>query len=470
MYERLKEKIMLGQPRPIMNAAYDLFHNGTIALAHAELNGMRIDVDYCVLQQKKLAKKIRKEETALDATKMGRLWEHIYGTKKNYNADKQLRNILFSKMKLKSYMETDSGLASTKAEALSYHDAIEGIKGLIRRRKYAKVNTTFEGMIREQVDGILHPFFNLNTVKTYRGSSSNINFQNIPNRDFEVMNMIRRAIYPLPGYQIAAIDYGSIEVGTGCFYHKDPMMMKYVSDKSTNMHRDMAMQLFMLDTLDKEHKGNEINPGENALYQGAKGAFVFAQFYGDYYVHCAEGLWKIKKDVMLKNGTLLEKHLKDFDVGTLKKYTTHVKEVETDFWENRFRIYNQWKESFYQEYLENGYFDMLTGFRCQGVMNQKQVCNSPMQGTAFHLLLWSFSEVDQWLRKNKMKSCMMGQIHDEMLLHLWPSERHIVLPKIKQIMTESIREKFDWINVPLSVDADLSGVDRPWNEKKGIEI
>jgi DNA polymerase-1 len=401
---------------------------------------------------------------------MGRLWEHIYGAKKNYNSDPQLRNILFKKLKLKSTKETDSGQEATDAEALNALSA-EGIDSLIRRRKYAKTKDTyFEGMIREQVDGYLHSFFNLNRAKSYRSSSSNINFQNIPNRDLEVMNMIRRAIYPLPGYQILAVDYGGVEVGTGCFYHKDPAMIKYVSDPTTDMHGDMAKQLFMLDSIDKSFKGNDKNPGEKNLRQAAKNSFVFPQFYGDYYVHCAEGMWKWKKDVILKNGTHIDKHLKAFGVGTLKKFTEHVKEVETDFWENRFRIYNQWKESFYAEYLENGYFDMLTGFRCQGVMNQKQVCNLPIQGTAFHLLLWAFSEVDQWLCKNKMKSCMMGQIHDEMLLHLWPSERDIVLPKIKQIMTETIREKFDWINVPLSVDADLSGVDKPWNEKRGIEI
>jgi len=391
---------MIGNPTPITKEAYQLLHEGSLALAEAELNGIRIDVEYCEKMKRKLGKRIDLYTKQLLETKLGKTWQKAYGRNINFNSDDQLRSVLFDHLCVKSKKLTKKNKEATDAESLEGFK-VEGIDLLIKRRKASKNKDTYiEGLLREQVDGILHTIFSLVIAITYRSSSSYVNFQNQPNRDLESMNLIRGAIYPLKGFQNLGIDYSGIEVATGCFYHKDPQMIKYVTDPTTDMHKDMAIQLYKLDSLDKSHKGTEHNPGEKNLRQGGKNGFVFPEFYGDYFVHCAENLWKWAKNVILKNGIPIADHLKAQGIGTLKKFTEHVEAVEKDFWENRFRVYNRWKEEWYQSYLEKGYFDMLTGFRCQGIMNKKQICNSPIQGTAFHLLLWSFTEMNRQLKAN----------------------------------------------------------------------
>ena len=461
---------MLGNPTSMMREAYSLLHEGTLALAEAEMNGIRIDVEYCEKMKRKLGKRIALWEKQLLQTKLGKVWQKEYGKKLNFSSDTQLADILFNKLNIKSKKLTKKNNQATDAEVLEGIN-VDGIEILIKFKKANKnKNTYLEGLLREQVDGILHTMFSLVMAITYRSSSQHPNFQNFPKRDLESMHLIRGAIYPLKGFQNLGVDYSSVEVATGCFYHKDPTMIKYVTDPKTSMHRDMALQLFILETLDKKHEGTEENPGELNLYQGAKNGFVFPEFYGDYFVHCAENLMKWAKDVILKNGMPLKDHMKAEGIGTLSKFTEHVEAVETDFWENRFKVYNKWKEIWWQEYLEKGYFDMLTGFRCQGLMNRKQVCNSPIQGTAFHLLLWVFTEMNKQLKAKGMKTRMMGQIHDEKLEHLWPEEKDEVFKMCRSIMTIEIRQRFPWINVPLDIEADLTGIDCAWSTKKGVKI
>ena len=460
---------MLGNPVPMMKEAYQLLHDGLLALSDAEMNGIRIDVEYCEKQKRKLTKRIDLYTKKLYETRLGQAWKEVCKKEINFNSDTQLRDVLFTKLGIKSKKKTNKENYATDAETLSGIN-VEGVDLLIKRRKASKNITYLDGLLREQTYGIMHPMFSLTIAITYRSSSQFINFQNLPNRDLESMNLIRGAIYPLKGFQNLGVDYSGIEVATGCFYHKDPTMIKYVTDPTTDMHKDMAIQLYKLKSLNKKHKGTVQNPGEKNLRQGAKNSFVFPQFYGDYYVHCAEGLWKWAKDVVLEDGTPMKEHLKANKIGTMDSFTEHVREVENDFWGSRFKVYNQWKESWWESYQEKGYFDMLTGFRCQGLMNRKQVCNAPIQGTAFHLLLWSFIEMNKRLKENCMKTCMMGQIHDEMLMHVWPEEKEEVFKMCRQIMTLDIRKQFSWINVPLDIEADLTDVDESWNKKKGVKI
>src|SRR4029077_4537362 len=97
-------------------------------------------------------------------------------------------------------------------------------------------------------------------------------------------------------------------------------------------------------------------------------------------------------------------------------FEEHVKKIERNFWDVRFRGYLDWKRDFYAEYLKRGRFDMLTGFRCEGVFEKNQVVNFPIQGSAFHCLLWALVDLQRWIIKNKMGSLIVGQIHDSMLL------------------------------------------------------
>ena len=95
----------------------------------------------------------------------------------------------------------------------------------------------------------------------------------------------------------------------------------------------------------------------------------------------------------------------------------------------------------------------------------KNCVNYPIQGTSFHCLLWSFIQTDKWLRENKMRSRLIGQVHDSMILDIHPDEREMVIAKIKDITCVELPQHWQWINVPLEVDTDIYPVDGSWAEK-----
>ena len=113
---------------------------------------------------------------------------------------------------------------------------------------------------------------------------------------------------------------------------------------------------------------------------------------------------------------------------------------------------------------------MMTGFVCHGTLDRKQVCNAPIQGAAFHCLLWSLIQLQDWLIGNHMKTKIIGEIHDSMLLEFYEPELNDVLRKAQQIMTRDIRQAWKWIRVPLAVEAEVAPAGGSWADKKPMEI
>jgi len=155
---------------------------------------------------------------------------------------------------------------------------------------------------------------------------------------------------------------------------------------------------------------------------------------------------------------------------SISKFTDHIEEVEHKFWNERFKVYNQWKDRWFEEYQQRGYFDTLTGFRCSGVMSKKEACNYPIQCAAFHCLLWCFIRVDQISREEKWDSKLVSQVHDSMILDVHPSELEHVCKTIKVVAEQELLAHWDWIIVPMEIEFEVCGVDRPWSEKKTYQI
>jgi DNA polymerase-1 len=132
-------------------------------------------------------------------------------------------------MKIKPIKTTESGAGATDEEALKKLD-VPGLELILRIRKLNKIRSNiFRSIfVREQTNGFLHPSFDLHTVRTYRSGSSNPNFQNIPKRDTEAMEICRRAIIPRPDHMLIEADYSSLEVNIAACYHKDPVLIKYL--------------------------------------------------------------------------------------------------------------------------------------------------------------------------------------------------------------------------------------------------
>lgn len=300
--------------------------------------------------------------------------------------------------------------------------------------------------------------------------------QNIPKRDKEAMTICRGALYPRKGFMILEVDYSGLEVSISACYHKDPTMIKYLKDTTTDMHGDMAKQIFMVDNFDKKK-----NPEHKYLRNATKNSFVFPQFYGDYYannakgfigdwLHLPEGQWKENQGCPMPNGVRISDHMILKGIKSYIAFENHMKKIEKDFWEKRFPVYKQWKIDTFEKYQKDGYVDMFTGFRCSGIMRKNEVVNYPVQGAASHCLLWAFIQLDKIFKERGLRSRLIGQIHDAMILDVHPEELEEVGYLIKKVTCRDLPKVWTWISVPLDVEADLCGIDKPWSEKQSYKL
>ena len=455
--------------------AYQLLHDGKLALTRAERQGIRVDVEYCETESARLGEEIKSIGAELGQSELGRTWGRSFQRKVNYDSGLQLTTVLQT-LGVKGLPKTDKG--NPKAdESVLRGLGIPDMDLLLRWRKLSKIRGTYLAQfMREQIDGYIHPFFNLHLVRSYRSSSSKPNFQNVPARDEEAKRICRNALFPRPGHQLVGVDYSGLEVSIACCYHQDPTMIRYLNDPDSDMHADMADQIFFAGK--KKWRGTK---EYKVLRYAAKNALVFPFFYGSYADDCAIGLavqwgelprsgrWKKGQGLKLPGGLFLADHLADHKIHSLDQFTKHIREIEEDFWGRRFPVYSRWKKRGWKRYQKHGYIEMFTGFRCSGVMRKNEVSNYGVQGAAFHCLLWAFIEVDRIQRKEQWQSRLVGQIHDQLVLDVHPEELSHVVEVIKRVSCVDLLKAWDWITVPLSVEVEISPVDGSWAEMKEVE-
>jgi DNA polymerase I len=457
----------------IQQQGYKLLHDGLIELARVEANGIRIDLGRLERTKAKLKEKLRTLREEMEQDKVWAMWRKRFGAKSNFTSHSQLATVLFGIMGFKVESETESGKPSTDTEALQKVDH-PFVRKMARFLKYEKALGTFiKGIEREIVGDRIHPSYNLHLARSYRSSSQDPNFQNIPVRDPEISKIIRSLfIASSPSHCLVENDFKGIEVALSAAYHKDPVFVDYISTPGKDMHRDMAAQLYKL-------KPSEVS--KEARY-AAKNMFVFPQFYGDFYPRCAKALWEyIERGKLIgPAGESLYNHLKhkgilllgacDSEIDPLEgSFEKHVKEVENDFWNRRFRQYGKWKRRFYADYLEKGYFDILTGFRVGGVFDRKQVCNYPIQGSAFHCLLATLIQVNRILRKEKMESMVIGQIHDSLVADVKETELKKYKRIVNWVVTVWLPRHYPFLAVSPQIECAVCPLGGNWFEKKEVE-
>lgn len=455
--------------------ALGFFMRASQTLSQVEANGIRVDMGYLNDAIARTMKSIKDMERELKESKLYFRWKSIYGQKAKLGSRPQLSHMIFGSkaqggLGLPSPTEvTDRGNVKADKDAFEHVDH-PFVKTYFEIEKLRKVYTTYLMGILREVDsnGYLHPVFNNHLVATYRLSCSDPNFQNMPIRDPVMGEIIRRCFIPREGHHFGELDYVALEVRIAACYHKDPAMLRYIQDKTTDMHRDMAMQIYKL-TLDEVNKMSRF---------AAKSYFVFAQFYGDYYVHCAKGLWKAIDRLNLKVGdTPMKEHLKKKGIKVLGTcspdvearpgtFEYHIKKVEEDFWGKRFAVYSEWKKSWVERYRRRGHFDTFTGFRISGYHKRNDIINYGTQCDASQCTLWATVELNRWLRKNKMRTKIIAIIHDSIVADIHKDEAQDYLNEARKVMTVNLPRQWDWINVPLEIEAELSPVNRSWFDKE----
>lgn len=452
--------------KPSTPAAFKLMMNGSAALCDIEQNGMRIDVDYLDRTIKETDIRIKEMQADLRNDKVYKIWRRRFGERTDLGSRKQLGVIIFKDMGVECKHRTKTGRPKTDVESLEDVD-FPFVEKLTTLEKLKKVQSTYLiGVRRETVNGFVHPVCNLHLVITFRSSYNNPNIQNQPHHDPIQSKLIRTAFIPRKDHVILEMDYDGHEFRGAASFWQDKAMAEWANNPDLDIHRDMAAECYCLDR-DQVTK--------NSRYF-AKNQFVFPILYGSYYISCAKNLWNVihRDKITTTDGVGLYDHLLEQGItelgdlnprndprpGTFEK---HIKEVEEDF-NKKFPEWSEKKEKWWDKYVKNGQFRISTGFVCSGVYSRNQLMNTPIQGPSFHILLWSLIQINNYFKKHKMRSKILCQIHDSIMMDVFEPELQDVIEICQRIMTKEVRKHWKWISVPLETEIEVAV--RNWHEKK----
>ena len=383
-------------------------------LAEMQYTGVYVDEHEIIKFGEKLKKNM--EELKIDIFK-------IAGVEFNVNSTKQLGEILFEKLKLPVIKKTKSGYA-TDVETL---EKLKGQSPIIDKildyRKLAKLDSTYvEGMIPyiNEKTGRVHTYFHQTVTSTGRLSSTEPNLQNIPTRT-ELGKKIRKFFKVDSKNKIFIdADYSQIELRVLADLSKDPIMVD-AFNQNEDIHAITASQVFDV-PLEKVSK---------QLRSRAK-AVNFGIVYGISEFGLAEQIDIKRYEAKKYIDQYLEKYsgIKNF----MDRIIEEAKEkgyVETTY--NRRRYIPELKSNNY----------MVRKF------GERAAMNTPIQGTAADIMKIAMIKVYKELKKRNLKSKIVLQIHDELLIETLIEEKEEVKELLKTCM-----ESAAILSVPLLVDVE----------------
>ena len=341
----------------------------------------------------------------------------------NVNSTKQLGEILFEKLKLPVIKKTKSGYATDVETLEKLKEQHPIINKILDYRKLAKLNSTYvEGMIPfiNENTGRVHTYFHQTVTATGRLSSTEPNLQNIPTRT-ELGKKIRKFFKVDSKNKIFIdADYSQIELRVLAELSKDPIMLD-AFNQNQDIHAITASQVFEI-PLEKVSK---------QLRSRAK-AVNFGIVYGISEFGLAEQIDIKRYEAKKYIDQYLEKYsgIKNF----MHEIVEDAKEkgyVETTY--NRRRYIPELKSNNY----------MVRKF------GERAAMNTPIQGTAADIMKIAMIKVYKELKKKGLKSKIVLQIHDELLIETFLEEKEQVKELLKTCMEGAVNLK-----VPLIVDVE----------------
>ena len=348
------------------------------------------------------------------------LTKEIYemaGEEFNINSTKQLGEILFEKMKLPVIKKTKSGYSTDVdvLEKLKKQDPI--IEKILDYRQLMKLNSTYIEGLKPYINPKtkrIHSFFHQTITATGRISSTEPNLQNIPTR-FELGKRVRKVFKPEDGKVYLDADYSQIELRVLAHISGDEHMIQAFKE-GQDIHKQAASKVFKtpIDEVTKEQRSN------------AK-AVNFGIVYGISDFGLGEQLGISRKLAKQYITEYLEQYagIKAF----MENITEEAKEkgyVETLFHRRRY----------IPELKSNNY--MVRQFGSRAAMN------TPIQGTAADIMKIAMIKVYRELKNRKLKSKIVLQVHDEMMLEVLPEEKEEIKVMMKDAMESAAK-----LDVPL---------------------
>ena len=393
-------------------------------LAAMEIEGVSIDYKY--LQE--LTTEFNEKLSALE----NKIYE-LAGEEFNINSPKQVGEILFNKLELKTGKKRGKNKNSTGAEILTELAQEHEIAQLILDyRKFAKLNSTYTQALPaliSQKDNRIHTSYNQTVTTTGRLSSSNPNLQNIPIRT-EEGNKIRKAFSATNknNQLILSADYSQIELRLLAHVSGDVNLIN-AFNSDIDVHTLTASKVFDVPisevTKQMRYKSKAVN-------------------FGIVYGQSKYGLAKTLKISADEAQNFIDKYfeayprIKDYMFNMVKFVEEHGY-VETIFGRRR-----------YLENEINSPNGMIREFA------KRAAINHPMQGSASDLIKIAMIDFQKNLTENKLKSKLIMQVHDELVVEVEKNE----LDKVKELITKSM-ELNQPLKVPLLIDINTG---ETWQE------
>ncbi len=392
-------------------------------LAEMELNGIKIDIEYLTELKNKTEKRIKK------------ITEKIYeltGSEFNIASPRQLKEILFDKLKLSTtgIHKTKTGLSTASDELEKLRDLHPSIEYIEEFRELSKLLSTYIEALPNLADknNRVHTEYNQTVTATGRLSSSNPNLQNIPIRS-KLGKEIRRSFVAEQNNVLISADYSQVELRVIACLAKDQNMMDIFS-RGEDIHTATAAKIFEvpIEKVDKEMRSaaKEVN-------------------FGVLYGMGAYGLASRKKISREKAKQFINKYFETFH--EIKKYLEGLKE---------FAIKNGYVETMFgrKRYLP----EISSGVPQIKASAERMAINMPIQGAAADLMKIAMIEVYNELKKRKSKTKILLQVHDELIFECPKTE----IKEIAKIIDEKM-EKVHKLAVPIVVDTDVG---ENWQEMK----
>jgi DNA polymerase-1 len=394
-----------------------------LVLADMEFEGVNLDVPFLSKMSSEL--KIISDEVQSEIFKLA-------GMEFNLNSPKQMGDVLFDKMGLvDKAKKTKTGQYATGEEVLQKLAAEHPIaKKILDFRELDKLRSTYVDALPRMIskeDGRVHTDYRQAVAATGRLSSNNPNLQNIPIRT-EKGKQIRKAFIPRSqDFLFMSADYSQIELRIAAAFAKDQTMIDAFKSKR-DIHTTTAAKVFKLPieqvTPDMRRKAKEVN-------------------FGILYGSTAFGLSQNLNISRTEAAELIESYFKEFP-GIKRFMDDSINSArETEFVET---ILGR------RRYLRDINSRNITtrGFA------ERNAINAPIQGSAADIIKIAMLHIHSWLTKEKLKTKMILQVHDELVFDLHKDEVDIVKPKVIELMRNAVQ-----LEVPMDVEV---GVGANWLE------
>lgn len=381
-------------------------------LAYMERIGVHIDTEYL----NELSKETERNLQILEA----KIYEQA-GQIFNINSPKQVGDILFEKMMLPSGKKTKTGYSTSSDILENLAKDYEIARLILEQRHLSKIKSTYMDALPLLVcqDKRIHASFNQAITTTGRLSSSNPNLQNIPIRT-ELGNRIRAAFTPQEADSvILSADYSQIELRLLAHFSEDENLVNAFLN-NIDIHTATASSVFGVDikdvTKEMRYKAKAVN-------------------FGIIYGQTSYGLSTSINTTPTEAKAFIDKYFKTYP--KIKEYLDKTIEIahKQGYIETMYG-----RKRYLKEELESSN-RMIKEFA------ERAAVNAPLQGTAADLIKLAMIEVYKKLQEKNLKTKMIIQVHDELVLEVPKNE----LEEVK-ILVKKAMELGQPLKVPLDVD------------------